>query len=337
MFATALMDVEDILDPAADDVTLAAAETLRLAGLRATFCVVGERARQWKERGRTDVVRALAWHDIGYHTNFHSLHPTIAEYLANLDWEAGVAETLRRETPGVQALEDAFGRSPSCYGGPGNTWGPQVNEAMLRLGVPAVVYAHSRVPGGDLHRYCGAIMYPDGGAAMRDDRYGEPGALKNDLDGMCGALQSMAASGVQWNQAFLGHPSRMQHEAFWDGPGYSRGENPVPAAAPTPARRSAARLEAALADLSATARALAGLQGVTMTTIDSMNSCVATAEETPLSEAEAAAAASELDGNLRAMAGWVIHSPSLDLTRLRSVARQKIGTLRRITLSQGVQ
>ena len=44
---------------------------------------------------------------------------------------------MKYEAPGVEALKSIFGVTPSCWGGPGNTWGPQICAAMRRCGVPS--------------------------------------------------------------------------------------------------------------------------------------------------------------------------------------------------------
>ena len=162
MYITLLFDVEDFIDPESDDAAKAIADLVTDEGVRATMCIVGERARQWRDRGRTDVIAALGRHDVGYHTNLHSIHPVVAEYNEHLDWEAGIAETLRREEPGVRAVREVFGVTHSCWGHPGHSWAPQAVAAMPRLGIAAEVYAYTRVPNGDVHRFAGAISYPDG-------------------------------------------------------------------------------------------------------------------------------------------------------------------------------
>ena len=96
MFVTLTSDVEDLITPESDDIVQTIAETILEEGARATFCVVGEKARLWRSRGRSDVVAALGRHDIGYHSDYHSLHPTIVEYLAGKQWHDGVLEVLAR-------------------------------------------------------------------------------------------------------------------------------------------------------------------------------------------------------------------------------------------------
>jgi hypothetical protein len=89
-------DTEDYLLPASDDAAKRLAELLTERGIRATFKMVGEKARVLEQRDRRDVIDALRKHDIGYHTNLHSVHPTPAEYLSECGLLDGVAEFVRR-------------------------------------------------------------------------------------------------------------------------------------------------------------------------------------------------------------------------------------------------
>src|SRR3954451_15302472 len=74
-------DTEDYLLPASDDAALHVAEFLSKEGVRATFKVVGEKARTLERRGRQDVIAALKKHEIGYHSAWHSVQPSPAMYL----------------------------------------------------------------------------------------------------------------------------------------------------------------------------------------------------------------------------------------------------------------
>src|SRR5262245_60968003 len=107
-------DTEDYILPASDDAALKVADWLTREGIKATFKVVGEKARTLERRGRQDVIDALKKHEIGYHSNFHSVQPTPAQYLAPLGWDEGVAEFDRREKPGYDDVKRIFGQAPSC-------------------------------------------------------------------------------------------------------------------------------------------------------------------------------------------------------------------------------
>src|SRR5437764_5540939 len=94
-------DTEDYIDPAADDAALRIANELSTLGVQGTFKLVGEKARVLESRQRADVIRALSQHAIGFHSNWHSLHPTPAEYLRRFGLLEGADEFQRREEPGA--------------------------------------------------------------------------------------------------------------------------------------------------------------------------------------------------------------------------------------------
>src|SRR5438552_8356428 len=111
-------DTEDYIEPASDDAALRIAKDLTALGVHATFKVVGEKARVLESRGRRDVIAALSKHAIGYHSNWHSVHPAPAEYLVRLGFLEGAQEFERREAQGVADLKRIFGTQPICYGQP---------------------------------------------------------------------------------------------------------------------------------------------------------------------------------------------------------------------------
>src|SRR3954469_445692 len=103
-------DTEDYLEPRADDAALRIANDLSAEGVRGTFKVVGEKARVLEKRGRRDVIEALSQHAIGYHSNWHSVHPTPSEYMVRLGLLEGADEFERREGPGVADVKRVFGK-----------------------------------------------------------------------------------------------------------------------------------------------------------------------------------------------------------------------------------
>ena len=151
-------DTEDYVHPAADDAALKIAQDLERQGVRATFKVVGEKARVLEKRGRIDVIRALSHHDIGYHSNLHSGQPTPALYLKDMGWLEGAAEFQRREEPGVRDIRRIFGVLPSCYGQPGSSWGPQTYPALLRMGIPVYLDEATQVGLDDQTFWFGGML-----------------------------------------------------------------------------------------------------------------------------------------------------------------------------------
>src|SRR5258708_2035919 len=119
-------DTEDYLLPADDDACLRLATMLSERHIRATFKVVGEKARVLEKRDRHDVIAALKKHDIGYHANFHSVHPAPTEYLADCGLLDGMAEFVRREGGGAADVRRIFDvKTLVCYGQPGSSWAAQ--------------------------------------------------------------------------------------------------------------------------------------------------------------------------------------------------------------------
>src|SRR5947207_5685084 len=130
VYVTLWFDTEDYILPQDDDATKRLAEMLTNLGVRATFKIVGEKARVLESRGRSDVIAALKRHDIGYHTDTHSQQPTVAVYLQNAGWDDGRAEFYRREIQGVRDIQRIFGVTPVAYGQPGSAWAPQTYPAL---------------------------------------------------------------------------------------------------------------------------------------------------------------------------------------------------------------
>ena len=151
-------DTEDYLLPASDDAALHLAKFLSGEDIRATFKVVGEKARTLEKRKRGDVIAALKKHEIGYHSNCHSVQPSPALYLSQLGWDEGVREFDRREGPGRADVERIFGQTPSCYGQPGSSWGPQSYGGMRKWGMKVYLDAGNHVNLNDRPcYYCGTL------------------------------------------------------------------------------------------------------------------------------------------------------------------------------------
>jgi len=151
------LDSEDYETPAADDAELWWARALTRNGLTANVCLVGELARALRSRGRKDVLEAYAAHEIAYHSDLHSAHPTHAEYLEGLAWDTGVERLLREESRGVADVREVTGRQPTAYCKPGNSWGPQVAAALPRLGCPVFCDAPLEWAPGQPMWYSGSL------------------------------------------------------------------------------------------------------------------------------------------------------------------------------------
>src|SRR5215218_11156175 len=158
IYVTLWFDTEDYLLPQDDDATKRLAEMLTGLGVRATFKIVGEKARVLERRRRQDVIAALGRHDIGYHSDTHSQQPTIAVYLQNAGWDDGRAEFYRREVQGVRDVERIFGVTPVAYGQPGSAWAPQTYPALRDMGVRMYLDEADHVGIDDQPFYYGGML-----------------------------------------------------------------------------------------------------------------------------------------------------------------------------------
>jgi hypothetical protein len=220
-------DTEDYILPASDDAALHLASFLSQEKVRATFKVVGEKARTLERRQRNDVIEALRKHEIGYHANFHSVEPTPALYLSNLGWDDGVAEFDRREGPGFADVKRIFGVAPSCYGQPGSSWGPQSYGAMKKWGMQVYLDAgeHVRLRDRPCY-YCGILNLYKLAHLMRAD-INNPRELEAAEQKFASARQQLLAEGGGV-VSIMYHPCEFVHKEFWDGVNFKNGANPPP-------------------------------------------------------------------------------------------------------------
>jgi hypothetical protein len=232
-------DTEDYLDPAADDAALRIANDLTTAGVRGTFKVVGERARVLESRGRRDVIQALSKHDIGYHSNWHSVHPTPSEYLVKLGYLEGAEEFERREGPGVADIKRVFGRRPACYGQPGNSWGPQSNLALRKLGIPVYLDEGQQVGLREQPFWYGGLLYvfQMGQNQFRAElNVGAEDLAANQRFDEAARRLSTSGGGVI---SIYYHPTEFVTSEFWDAVNFKHGANPARQAWVRPRQRTA--------------------------------------------------------------------------------------------------
>ena len=173
-------------------------------------------------------------HVIGYHANFHSVHPTPSEYLADCGLLDGMAEFTRREGGGAQDVRRIFSvPTLACYGQPGSSWAPQAIAALKDIGVaPHGVPCY--VDEGDhvgLEEkpfwYTGALnVYDMGRNCTRMDLHDaadvEPGKSRGCRPSPTGCAANRAAA----SSASITTLANGCTGEFWDGVNFRRGGNP---------------------------------------------------------------------------------------------------------------
>lgn len=244
-------DTEDYLLPADDDADKRLADLLSQRHIRGTFKVVGEKARVLEARGRRDVIEALSHHCIGYHSNFHSVHPVPAEYMADCGLLDGIEEFVRHEARGAADVRRIFSvQSLACYGQPGSSWTPQAVAALWQCGigtdgVPCYVDSGSHVGlGGKPFWYCGVLnVYNMSPNETRMDLWADGGLAKGEREfkAIADRLSSQGGGLI----SIYYHPCEWVHEKFWDSVNFSRGANPPREQWKAPPQRPANETDAA--------------------------------------------------------------------------------------------
>lgn len=224
-YVVVVFDVEDYISPVSegvDDIPLWLAETMTEVGVTGTFFVIGEKARSLEERGRQDVLQAMAAHDIGSHTNLGSIHPTVTEILEYADWDQGVQAMLENESVGFDELERIFGVPVTTLARHGGSYGPQLIYALGQMG-KGYVYSPVQLPGKHAVWFCNTLNF-HGDYGSFDDVY-----YKDDLfnpvfeDLQKNFLKDI--EGVDMISFFACHPTKVRAEQFWDFNFYE-GANP---------------------------------------------------------------------------------------------------------------
>lgn len=224
-YVSVVFDVEDYITPASegiDDIPKWLAEIMSDVGVTGTFFVIGEKARSLESRGRQDVISAMAKHDIGSHTNFGSIHPTVTEILEYADWDSGVQQMLYNESEGIDELERIFEVPVMTLARHGGSYGPQLIYALGQLG-KGYIYSPIHLPGHNAVWFCNTLNF-HGDYGFFDNTY-----YKDELfDPVFDSVQHNFQKEIEGMDviAFFGcHPCKVRTEQFWDF-NYYEGANP---------------------------------------------------------------------------------------------------------------
>jgi len=225
-YVSVVFDVEDYITPASegiDDIPKWLAEIMSEVGVTGTFFVIGEKVRSLESRGRQDVIAAMAKHDIGSHTNFGSIHPTVTEILEYADWDSGVQQMLYNESAGFEELERIFGIPVMTLARHGGSYGPQLIYALGQLG-KGYVYSPIHLPGHNAVWFCNTLNF-HGDYGFFDNTYYKDEFFNPVFD----SVQQNFPKEIEGLDvvAFFGcHPCKVRTEQFWDF-NYYEGANPA--------------------------------------------------------------------------------------------------------------
>ncbi len=136
------IDSSDFINEESDEALEYLLDKLDELGIRASFKMVGAKVRALKEHGRDDLLKRLSVHDIGYHTDYHSIHPVITEYTNDLSFSDGAKAFEEVESKGLNDVRELIGRTLVGFGQPGEAWAPDVCPPLLKQGITVFLDTH---------------------------------------------------------------------------------------------------------------------------------------------------------------------------------------------------
>ncbi len=272
MYVYICFDIEDPVNIDTDDVALDIAEILADEGIICSMLVVGEKARLWEKRGRWDVISAVGLHDVGLHTNLHSFHPNVAEYLEDKDWAGGVAEFVKREQEGVVDLERILGQFPSSWATSGYSWGPQIAEASRKMGIPSHLYSFVKSGKTGATWFTGQLCYDDSTWLEGvEDAYCDNQQFERSLNKLLGEVKHCQQQGLICTGIRAAHPTRFRYFDYWDEINFKDGLTTPPERWQAGQRRSDEGYKIGLRNLRRMAMAVRDLPGVQILPFRALN------------------------------------------------------------------
>jgi hypothetical protein len=233
-------DTEDFATPEALEAKGWWAAELSARGLRGSFQMVGEVVRRLRRQGRRDILDALARHEIGTHTNYHSVHPTHAVALDGKGLEEGVAWVFRTEAPCFDILLDEFQRVPVSFCKPGASWTPATLLAHAAAGVKVFSDSPFREAFARPFWYAGMLMshYDMAFESFFGEAASEEERFKQEFDKLA------ARAGDDGVAVLFTHPNMLVTSRFWDQ-AYFNGRYVPPQDCPPAPLRTAAQIQTA--------------------------------------------------------------------------------------------
>jgi hypothetical protein len=202
-------------------------EGVRQAGLCASCFIVGNKVRAWETLGLREVIEAAKYHDVGYHSTRHSHHPTITEISETLPSEPGWEMLWGWERHGWEDAERILGRPIRHWGLTGGSWSPALARMLAARG-HALNY--SPIWAADKTRPCwfaGGLNVADFFGGM-DPAYRDDEQFEQAFEQMQRMAQQRIDDGACYLGLFLGHPTRVVHDTFWDTNNFSDGRLVAP-------------------------------------------------------------------------------------------------------------
>ena len=227
IFVYLWLDIEDYVTKEADDPALIFINILKRHNVPVTCKLVAEEVRALTERGRQDVISAVSSCDVGYHSDTHSQHPTVWEYLADLDVQSGAKEFELREERGLKLMQSVFNRTPSCFGHPGVMWAPHVYPALRAMGIRMYLDETAILNLNDApYWYCGVLNLNGAGKNLIyfDYSFEKPDGIES-MKSKFNRIYTRLHKGKGGAISICLHPHTAVNQKVWDVVNFARGQN----------------------------------------------------------------------------------------------------------------
>jgi len=227
VFVYLWLDIEDYVTKEADDAALFFINILNKHNIPVTCKLVAEEVRALAERGRQDVISAVSKCDVGYHSDTHSQHPMVWEYLENLDVLSGAQEFTSREERGLELMRKVFNKTPSCFGHPGIMWAPHVYPALRTMNIPIYLDETAILNLNDApYWYCGVLNLNGAGKNLIyfDYSFEKPDgiiSMKSKFNRIYQRLHKGNGGAI----SICLHPHTAVNRTVWDVVNFARGQN----------------------------------------------------------------------------------------------------------------
>ncbi len=228
MRITIVFDVEDYITPpeaGLDDLLGMLATVMTEQRVRGTFFLIGEKLRSLRARGRSDVIAAVARHDLGSHINMGSIHPTLTERLERAGWADGTARMAADEIAGVDELSALAGKPIRSLARHGGSYSPQLLAVLGMRGYP-YVYSPAALPGHNLTWFCNTLNFAEDGMAFQEAFHTKERLREAEIR-FQSLVETREKEGLDWILLFHSHPCHIKTATFWDQ-NYAAGANPPP-------------------------------------------------------------------------------------------------------------
>ncbi|MFQ5721540.1 MAG: polysaccharide deacetylase family protein [Candidatus Aminicenantales bacterium] len=257
-------DYEDYISgQPSNEAAVKIAEIMKKNGVKAVFKVVGVKAEEIERKNLISVITALSYHEIGFHSYNHSIHPTIGEYLKGKGMSEGISEFRGRESRGLKAVERVFGRPCVCYGQPGSAWAPQVYPVLKEWGINLYLDEGDHV-GIDNQPfwYMGLLnVYRMRSTVIKLHALASQGDLETAKEKAKKAWALIRKRGGGIISTYS-HPQEFVTQVYWDRLNFKNGQNTSPQEWQKPPLRSQDEIEQSFNNLEAYTQYLLSFPGV---------------------------------------------------------------------------